>query len=257
MNMSPQPLPPPPRRVRGQLGGSLWFTRIFILPHTLIGIGAIIYWLLLILSVLFGRDIPSTVTGTDISHSRKSGDHYSLIYQFPVGDVVKTNSGSVSQGIYQRYKIPNATNPPVTVHYFSLGIWDHAQLRESGSLWSMIGFLTLWAGFWNFVVGIFAYQIWIKPLRARWLYKHGETTSGTVLSKRVRTGKSSTYYVTYRFREPYSGQEFETEMQVWNKTTWITIRDGQTVTVLYAREKPKRSTVYECGGYQVSNVRMN
>lgn len=255
MNTSPQPLPPPPRHVRGKLGGGLWFTRIFILPHQLIGIGAIVYWLLLILSVLLGRDIPGTVTGTDISHSRKGGDHYSLIYRFTAGEVVKTNSGSVSYSLYQQYKIPNATNPPVTVHYFSIGVWDQARLRESGSSWGMIGFLTLWAGFWNFVVGIFTYQIWVKPLRARWLYKHGETTSGTVVSKRVQTGKSSTYYVTYKFREPYSGQEFESEMQAWNTAAWNTIQKDQAVTVLYSREKPKRSTVYECGGYQVCDAR--
>ena len=33
-------LPPPPRRVHGWLGGGLWFPRIFIMPHMLIGIGA-------------------------------------------------------------------------------------------------------------------------------------------------------------------------------------------------------------------------
>ncbi|HWX20321.1 MAG TPA: hypothetical protein VN578_10515 [Candidatus Binatia bacterium] len=51
---TPTPPPPPPRRVRGNLGGTgqFWFVRIFMLPHTLIGIGAFGYLVFLILWVL-------------------------------------------------------------------------------------------------------------------------------------------------------------------------------------------------------------
>ncbi|HEX9047904.1 MAG TPA: hypothetical protein VF988_12845, partial [Verrucomicrobiae bacterium] len=46
-------LPPPPRRVRGGPGGGIWFGRIFMLPHTLIGIGAAGYLLFLLFLILF------------------------------------------------------------------------------------------------------------------------------------------------------------------------------------------------------------
>ena len=50
---------------------------------------------------------------------------------------------------------------------------------------------------------IFVHQIWVKPIRARGLYKHGASTPGQLLHKRARTGKSSAYYVSYRFTIPF------------------------------------------------------
>jgi hypothetical protein len=253
--MTPDSLPQPPRRVRGKLGGGLWFIRIFIMPHTLVGIGAAGYLVFLLLWRLFGADIPGTVTGTRVSHSSKHGDSYILNYQFQADGQTKSNSATVSYILYQDYPARSGNNPPVTVHYFSLGPLDHSTLRENGSLWSEIGFLALWAGFWNTVIGAFVYQCWVKPLRTRMLYKHGEAAAGTVLRKRTRTGKSTSYYVTYSFLDPYSGRSIETEMLVWNAVDWQPITEGQAVTVLFSRNNPKRSTVYECGGYRVVDDR--
>ncbi len=253
--MTPELLPQPPRRVRGRLGGGIWFIRLFILPHTLIGIGAAAYLGFLLLWWIFGTDVPGTVTGADVHYSSKHGASYTLNYRFEINGQTKTSSDGVSYGMYQRYQPPNGTNLPVTVHYFSVGFKEHSRLCEGGSLWNEIGGLCIWAGFWNAVLSIFIYQLWFKPLQARWLYKYGAATTGKVVRKRVRTGKSTTYYVAYAFQDPYSGQSYESEITVWNAETWQSVAEGQTVTILYSRDKPKRSTVYECGGYEVQGDR--
>jgi len=253
--MTPELLPPPPRRVRGKLGGGLWFVRLFTLPHMLVGFFVAAYLVFLLLWWIFGTDVPGTVTRVEVHHSSKHGDSYTLGYRFEINGQTKTSSDGVSYDVYERYQPQKGTNLPVTVHYFSIGFKEHSGLREGGSLWNKIGMLCLWAGFWNAIMSFVFYQIWFKPLQARWLYKYGEATTGKVVRKRASTGKSTTYYVSFSFHDPYSGQPYESEITVWNAGYWQLISEGQAVTILYSRNKPKRSTVYECGGYEVKGDR--
>lgn len=119
----------------------------------------------------------------------------------------------------------------------------------------MIGFFTIWVVFWNSIMSVFVYMIWIKPVRLRLLYKYGEATFGTLAGKRVHTGKSSTYYVSYTFKHPVTGEMIRGETQVPNFGVWSTARQGQSVTVLYASNKPKRNAIYELSGYRVDDAR--
>ncbi len=52
----------------------------------------------------------------------------------------------------------------------------------------------------------------------------------------------------------FSGQEYESEIQVWKAEDWQQAMEGQPVTVLFTQNNPKRSTVYEFGGYRVEGV---
>jgi hypothetical protein len=240
--------------VHGNLGGALWFPRIFILPHTLIGIGVVLYLIFVLLWALLGADIPGTVIGSYISHSSKHGDSYYLKYRYQAGGETKRDSDSVSLDMYERYQSGNGVNVPVTVHYFGIGSLHRAGLREGGSLWKRFGGLVFWAAFWNSIMFAFIYQFWVKPLRVRWLYRHGDTVPGTLTKKRVRTGKSTSYYVSYAFNPPFSGERIESEIEVWKRGNWDQAVEGQPVTVLYSGANPKRSTVYEYGGYRVDGV---
>ena len=226
------------------------------MPHMLIGIGAAGYLVFLVLWCLFGTNFPATVVDSNVSYSSKHGDSYTLNYRFEAGGETRFDSDTVDKYLYLTYQNQNLgqTAPPVTVRYLGLGPLHHSALLEGGSPWSKIGFLVLWAGFWNGVLSVFVYQLWVKPIRARLLYKYGASTSGKLLHKRVSRGKSSTYYVSYRFNDPFTGQEYNSEIQVWNAEDWQQAMEGQPVTVLFAQNNPKRSTVYEFGGYRVEGV---
>jgi hypothetical protein len=100
-------------------------------------------------------------------------------------------------------------------------------------------------------MGFVLYVYWIHPLRVRRLYRHGQATSGILTGKRVRKGRGDTYYVSYTFRNPFTGETIEREIHVWDAVAWATGWVGEPVTVLYAAGNPKRSTVYEYGGYKV------
>ena len=240
------------RRNPGSAGG-LWFVRIFILPHTLVGFGAIIYLLFLSLWALVGTDIPGVVTDTEITHSSKGNTYHTLKYQYQIGGQTKSGSGNVSATVYERFQVRDVPRPPVTVRYFALGPLEHAKLHESGRLWGEVGMLLLWAAFWNGILSVFLYEVWIKPIRRRLLYRHGHPTDGTVLGKRTKPGKTPRYYITYSFLHPDTGdlRNAETEVLV---ADYDRAKINQPVTVLYAPGHPQRSTLYEFGGYHVRDV---
>jgi hypothetical protein len=246
-------LPRPPRRVRGRTGGAFWVGRIFTLPHTLVCIGATGYLVFLVLWKVAGADVPGVVTGTEVWHSRRGTDGYNIRFRYQVDGQTKSGSDGASPALYQRYRSGNGTNPAITVHYFALGPLERAGVANGESAWTEIGLFALWVAFFDSIVSIFVYLLWVKPLRARWLYRHGEAVSGTLLRKRSQIGRSSTYYVSYWFENPLSGQQIEAEIEVWNAADWHLAVEGQPVVILYAPGHPKRNTVYEFGGYRVDS----
>jgi hypothetical protein len=199
---------------------------------------------------VFGTDIPGVVTGTEAEEYSK-GVHYRVKYTYQVGKETEIGAEAVSQEVYERFHRHENDKPKVTVHYFALGSYEHRRLREGGSLWKEVGGIAAWAGFWNTIVGLGLYKLWIVPLRLRRLYKYGEATPGTLVSKREQTGRSTTYYMTYSFRVNETGELRQVESEAGNVAMWQTIPIGHPVIVLYARDNPKRSTVYELGGYGV------
>jgi hypothetical protein len=172
-------------------------------------------------------------------------------YTYQVGKETRVASEAVSHEVYERFHQQENDKPSVTVHYFALGSYERHRLHEAGSLWLGVGGIALWAGFWNTAIGVAFCQLWIVPLRRRRLYKYGEATSGTLVSKREKTGRSPTYYMTYTFKVNETGELLQVESEAGNVAMWKMIPVGQQVTVLYARDNPKRSTVYELGGYGV------
>lgn len=234
----------------GASHGGIWFGRIFILPHIIIGICALGYLMFLLMWRLFGADIPGVVAGTE-SEAYSKGVHYRVKYTYRVGQEIKVDSQAVSQKVYERFHLQEDDKPKVNVHYFALGSYEHCRIHEGGSLWKEVGAIALWAGFWNTILTVFIFQLWVAPLRLRRLYKYGEATSGTLVSKREQQGRSTTYYMTYTFRVNETGEFRQVESMAGNVAMWKTIPIGHAVTVLYKRDNPKRSTVYELGGYGV------
>ena len=254
MNRPTQTLPPTPRRVRGFLsgGGEGWFGRLFTLPHTLIGIGATAHWLFFWCWAWFGADIDAVVTGTEVQESRKGGTTYLVRYQYRSHGESKSGSSAVSPADYNRYKAEE-NKARVTVRHLSFWLFDHTELRDHVRLWNPAGAFTIWILFWDSVVGAAFYLLWIKPLKTRWLYEYGETASGVVVGKRTQSGRGTRYFISYVFNPPFTGEQLKGEVEVARAADYDRASINQPVTVLFAPTKPKRSTVYEFGGYALKD----
>jgi hypothetical protein len=252
--LTPGRLSRPPRRVRGSVGvaGMLWFMRIFTLPHVLAGIGVIIYVLFLVLWEVAGTDVPGVVTSAELRKAHGNRTAHCLNYQYVVRDHTRWNSDCVDLDVYQRLQPRDGAGPRVTVRHLSIGPIERAALRDAGTRRGGFGFLVFWAVMWNSMVGMVVHACWIKPLRVRWLYRHGEATSGRLTGKRVRRGRGGpSYFVSYAFTHPNTGKPVEVETQTWSRSGWNRATEDERVIVLYAPDNPRRSTVYEYGGYWV------
>ncbi len=257
MESTPTRLPEPPRSVRGGGGCGLWFLRLFILPHTLVGIGVIGLALASAILALFGTDTTATVTKAYTSTSSKGSVSYHLEYVYQAGGRDHTKSQSVSRATYDAIRPPGeleGTPSSIRVRYLRLGSWSDQVLLENGGAWRRMGGLLFFALFWNGILSVFLYLAWVKPIRQRLLVKYGDVTAGTILSSRKRQGKSISYYVTFRFRNPETGADLEREVDIQGEAHYQSAVEGRKVTVIYSPRNPKRALIYELSPYQVEGA---
>ncbi len=255
---TPTPLPPTPRTVRFRGGGFAKLAtgcgRVFILPHMLAGVFLFFYLIFLLLWAAFGVDYQGEVTGAGESRSNKSTT-YRVNYKFPVDGVVMNDSQTVAYEVMNRYQKLDAMSPEqksVRVRYLVIGVFKQAGLPELESPWKTIGGMTLFVLFWNGLLSVFVYLLWISPIRIRRLYVHGEPAVGRVLSKRAQSGKGTTYWVEYEFSDPVTGDKLKKEI-VTVREAWNKVSQGDEVTVLFKPSKPKHSVAYELGPYQLAD----
>ena len=224
---------------------------MFSLPFVLIGLGAAGLLLFLLLWQVLGRDIPATVIGSRLAHTSKNTLHI-LEYRFQSGEQTISGSAYVSTDLYESYQSPNSTNVPVTIHYFGIGPLAFSRVNEdgSGSLWLIICTLAPVSAIANLLACCFVYQFWLLPRRMRRLYRDGAAAVGTLTGRETVTGKKSICYASYSFMDPFSGKTFKGKIQLGDARDMRMVTDGRPVTVLYLRENPNCSTVYEFGGYR-------
>ncbi|TMQ30495.1 MAG: hypothetical protein E6K70_24080 [Planctomycetota bacterium] len=254
-------LPEPPRRLRRRPGRGcgplvgLWFVRLFILPHTLIGIalaGAAAFGLFV---WLFGADIPGRITSLDVARGRKGGNRYQVDYAYSVAGIQYPGTTYVSANVYAGLRVGDAY--PVRV-FRPLPTWM-PQPRGPGSSASMVFALPFFALFWNGILSVFLWMAWVAPWRVWLLMRYGLATAGVVAGKHTRPGNkgSTNRLIRYRFKvtleEEGTGaalpETFEREMSVM-PSDYAAAKMDQPVTVIYHPKNPKRSLVYEFSEYE-------
>ena len=238
-------LPPPPRRVRGGPGLVIWFGRVFILPHTLVGLGTLVAVVVHLLWCLFGVETTGHVEGAHTG-SRKSGTTYWINYSYQGESGGLTGSSDVPQPLYQALSSPHGRE--VQVSHYEIGPVHLSGLVGVGTPLGRLGAFLFFAGFWNGIMSVFLYGLWVAPYRQKQLVALGAATSGRVVGKRTHQRKSVTYYVSYAF-ETAAGEAVQGEMTT-SRAGWLKAEDGQVVTVIYWPEKPSRSTVQGLGDYE-------
>jgi hypothetical protein len=251
---------PPPRRVgyRGgaKMGCGLWFIRLFILPHTLVGIGLLCaacwYTGMYAAVSLLGEICDGKIVKKE-TRKHKSGQTHYAHYVFTSDGNEYAGEVSVNEAGFAQINEGDA----ITVH--ALSAWPnqchwprvpgHSPLLTIGGVWAA----TL---FWNGILSVFFWGAYLRPLRNRWLIRYGEPTQGIVREVKAYQGKgAASYRITYEYATPpRDGAESQLHTRKITSTSKeaANARAGELVTVLYYPQKPWRSLVYPYSEYRAT-----
>jgi hypothetical protein len=100
--------------------------------------------------------------------------------------------------------------------------------------------------FWNSILSAFVYQVWVVPLRERWVAMMGVAVRGVVTGTSERTStrrdKSTRYYIACSFTT-VDGRGYSGKHQI-SAAEYQTIQKGDSVTVLYDLRRPSWNLPY-------------
>lgn len=249
--MPPELHRPPPRSLRrkgGVLGGcGLVFGRLFIMPHTIAGIVLLCMVPLAFAEMYFGAVHQGSITAKWTTYSKRT--NYHLRYAYDAGGKHRTDERSCSQKEYD--PINPARDPPPTIEIRSidiLGLHFHEALLPGESRWAKVALIAGVALFWNGVLSVFVYLLWIAPWQEKRLYRRGTPVPGRVFGKHTRSGKSISYYLDYEFIHPQLGM-LRKQQSVQSKP-YHEAHQGQMVTILCYPQKKRPSVIYEYGNFE-------
>jgi hypothetical protein len=243
-----RPGPRPIKRRRGSSGGCVMvFGRLFILPHTIIGIGMLFMVPLTMAEVLFGdvhqgRIVKKwTTTGEDTS--------YHIGYEYDADGMHRKGDRTCSRSQYSAINDParNQTPQSVKIRSLHLGRHWHVALLPGESGWGKVVFYLIFGTFWNGIVAVFVYVLWIAPWREKQLYRRGTPVPGRIYAKRTESGEDTSYYLDYEFIQPQLGMQ--RKKQSVTSDRFNQANEGQLVTILCYPNKTSPTAIYEYGDF--------
>jgi len=254
-----QPTPRPIRRRPGH-GSFIGCVHIFILPHTLVGIGALGYaiWtsIMTVLIALMGEVVPGEVTERQKSRSGKGGTAYHVHYVYKVDGKDHTGSSQTDAAGFAQLDKGTRVNvrilpafPEAEPQLLAPGTWNP---------WLGVAFVWFFALFWNGIVSVFLWTLYVQPWLLRGVVARGTPTPGKIVNKEQRRGKSTTYLVHYEFEAPQveANGLITGDVEKWKGSMTVRPQDfdaamiGAEETVLYDPNRPSRSLLYRFTDYE-------
>jgi hypothetical protein len=249
-------LGPSPRKLQRRKGISLLGSgclRIFIIPHTLVGIGILLVFLGKLALGTVGTKTEANIVAKTISHSKKSSrrSHSNTSYNVKFAFVHDRQSyeGQSNVGETTYGSLPEQGRIPIVYLPIAPKFFADYQDPESAfpsNTWPMLGF----ALFWNAIVGVFFYVAYIGPWREKQLIVQGGEADGKVLSKSFTRGyKGGTRYeITYSYT--VLGATYKGSASV-NAALYEATPEGAPLSVAYDLAKPQRSMAVELSDWEV------
>ena len=192
-------LQPIPRRIqkrsRKTSMAGIGCMRVFILPHSVVGVGALCVALWMTAMALFGSVVPGTVWSRTAKADSDGGTVYRLQYKYNVGGQTFDGNSQVNSDEYA-YHVEGA---PLQVKIFPPipDLWP--QLARAGRTRNIF-FTWFFALFWNGVLSIFWWTAWVVPAINKNLVRRGTPVAGRISHKEADTsGESDTYTLHYEW----------------------------------------------------------
>lgn len=243
---------PPPRAVRRRegTGGRFLGMRLFILPHTLIGIGVLLFVIGEPVLIGLTPTTPGVVTDLSAHTGRKGGTTYRMDFDYSptgTGGWAAHDRETITRNEYEILH----PGDRVRVHTAGIGRFHYVTLSRSFGAYARSRFrIWVWAIFWNGVMSFILYPMWVRPIRHRKLVRIGRPVAGKITTRYVTRNKSTAYYVKYEFTTGDIPREQRQGRMSITRAQYDALTDGSAVTVLYDPDRPAHHVIYECSGFQ-------
>lgn len=236
-------------------------TRLFTLPHTLIGLVAICYLIYLLAFALFNQRTTATLVNVDVGKGSK-GTNYTLHYKYKANGGTYIDSKSVSKEFYDSLTLApeSSAGPetyfksrPVEVRHLDIGPFHRSEIETRG-MWLGILFLLAWATFWNSCMASVWRDWWIKPLRQRYILRNGAVTKGHITGKDpVKFNKSDDHLgaIHFLFINPADGKYVKGSSWCLRDKAYQTAHPRDQITVIYSPQNPRRALALEHCLYEI------
>jgi hypothetical protein len=252
----PELAQPPPRRICGRGGRGDGCLRVFILPHTIVGmgllVGAVTRTLIWLAVLLFGTEIQGQVVRKTESRGSKGHWFYSVEYTFRLDGVDYTDRVSLGEADYAAVKEGQVVDVRAVKWMPERGHWP--QLRGYWPLWE-VGILWFAALFWNGILSVFLWQAYGRPWFQRRLVCHGLVTTGVVRDVRFgRNRGTPCWKIRYEYAcapdDEESGRLYTGSVKATGPEA-AAVRAGDILTVLYDPQRPSWSVPYWLAAYRI------
>jgi|GEM_PF-1557950 len=249
---------PLPRRVRARegcgYGCGLWFFRLFLMPHTIIGVWILfkaISAIVMTFGVMFaGQDVDGKIV-RKVETQGKKGPYYSAEYVYVVDQVQYEGKVSLDANQYAAVREGQAITVKVYAPGVECGHWPGV---PGYSAFGAIGGMLFAAVFWNAIMSVFVYMLYVRPWRLRQLVRRGRPTEGIVRHvHRYMNKGTKTVQVRYDYvipRDDHSaGGVFKGKTSGTGPAA-EKLHVGAIVTVLYDPRRPKRNLLYALADFK-------
>ena len=252
----------------------MWI-RIFILPHTIIGIGLLAYPILEFGTQYFGTETRVTVIDKSSSRDSEGDRHYKVEYLMPSdSEAGNKREIGVKRRIYKRLKVGDSLDIkslPETKNLVS-----HVKLAtdanyESPSI-NQIGFYMMFMLFWNFCMVAAYIPLYVLPFINWCLLRFGDVVEGEVTSlDRTEKDDTTCYSIEYSFAPEFqkgrtkprksqkkigrkstsssldlsSTKNTKKGSQEVDAETWSRFKVGDPVCILYSKRHPQLNRAFE------------
>lgn len=261
-NIEPELLQSPPRSLKRRRGtlftNGAGCIQLFLLPHTIVGIGLVLWALHSLAVIAFGVFVPAQVTHLHTKRGSKGSIAYNVAYTYPLGGqsyLAKTTVGSADYATLQ-------VGSTLQVKVLALTPdWNTIPVVPNNSGYKDAWLKVPFALFWNGILLVFYIALYGALFKSKKLVSDGVAVIGEIQDKTTRRQKTTTYVISYAYIadpaiSPANGgvawgaiTPLQKEMRV-SKPIYDQLNKGDWVTVLYDPKKPSKSILYLASSHE-------
>jgi len=226
--------------------------QIFMLPFIAVGLWLIVILIHRIIIPVAGVITPAVITQRE-TQSDEDGRSYHVDFTYTYNGVAYNGGCNVRQGIYDTIEI--GSKAQVEILPIAPSYSPRLFTPPGNYQFESFGFLLFFTLFWNGVIGVFVWGLFVWPVMVKRIYEQGIPTIAMIVDKTTSSGEDSTsYIIKYEFtpvdihgREGsvIKGQETIPEDE------WKKFHIGDQGTILYLPNRPRMNVFYQYGGYRV------